>query len=438
MAHVHTTWSSGTLTPMELARLARRRGVEAVFLTDHAAVTATRGLAPFENLLAVSRELPSVLPDEAATYLEALREAQEATGVFLVPGMEVTAHAEWSGLCVQGMRRHIAVLGLHDPRAWADLPVPRNFGLLHLSTVPWFPTTVALAGAALAGAVGRAARSRPGRWSAAAMVAVNLAAAGHLLLSPATPWPVQGPAARRAGWQPYQAVLNAVRPFGGLAFWAHPDAVPAPRSAKAGPVRVTLEDAPYPEALLKTSGYVGFEGLIGTATPSLAPGGTWDQAIQAALARGSEPPWSLACQDFHSDSESGGWLGEFLVVLRVPESTEAACLEALRRGEFYGVRCSKTDALTLPEFSLRPSGSGVELQAAVGSRTPEPVTVSLVRDGALMETVEGETPLRITRAVAAPLGRATYFRLEVRGPQGLRLVTNPLVWPARVPQAGAS
>ncbi|MBI5444685.1 MAG: hypothetical protein HY900_26160, partial [Deltaproteobacteria bacterium] len=145
-----------------------------------------------------------------------------------------------------------------------------------------------------------------------------------------------------------------------------------------------------------------------------------------------------ACQDFPAYGEAGGWLVEFLVVLRVPDVTEGACLGALRRGEFYGVRCSKSDALTLPEFSLRSTGSGVELQAAVGSRNPEPVTVSLVRDGALLETFAGETPLRITRAVAAPPGRATYFRLEVRGPQGLRLVTNPLVWPARPPRAGAS
>jgi hypothetical protein len=55
------------------------------------------------------------------------------------------------------------------------------------------------------------------------------------------------------------------------------------------------------------------------------------------------------------------------------------------------------------------------------------VEVRLIRSGVVVQTLRGDTPVTV-RWTEPPLASdaALYFRLEARGPAGLRLLSNPI------------
>jgi hypothetical protein len=69
----------------------------------------------------------------------------------------------------------------------------------------------------------------------------------------------------------------------------------------------------------------------------------------------------------------------------------------------------------------------VHVAIGTASGRPLPVEIRFIRSGALIQTFRSATPLalRWTESPLAP--EATlYYRLEVKGPAGLRLLSNPI------------
>ncbi|GAB4250253.1 hypothetical protein [Deferrisoma sp.] len=433
-AHVHTVWSGGAHTPEEIGRLAAERGVDAVLLADHDLVRAVWGVPPFEHLLAWRVDRPSVLARGPAAYLAEVAAATRATGVLLVPGAEVSAHARWEGLpgdlALRGWRRHLLLYGLADPEAWEDLPVPGNTGRVRWDRLPWGPLVGAGLGLLVSLGLWASAR-RPGerRW-AAGLAAVNLLGLGHLALTPAVPWPVQGPAAVRAGWAPYQAVIDHGRAHGALVVWAHPDAAPADERVGEGLASATLRDEPYPEALVATRGTHGFEALVAGPSPSADPGGPWDAAATRSAAAGEAPPWGFAGQDLHRDGRAG-WLGEIVLLVDAAEASWPALREALAAGRFTVARREPHREAHVAWFSPAPDGASVRVRIE-GSPGLE-AALTLVAAGRPVARARVRVPAEVTLPLP-PAPSPQPVRLRLEGPGALRALTNPVLVPAAPPK----
>jgi hypothetical protein len=116
----------------------------------------------------------------------------------------------------------------------------------------------------------------------------------------------------------------------------------------------------------------------------------------------------------------------------------------MRAGRLYALQRTPDVSLVLDQFQAvlpgRPpaeSGSTLflvireqpEIQAAIRT-SPErrmAVEARLIRSGVVVQSVRGETPI-IIRWKDAPLSPNTrlYFRLEVHGPAGHQILSNPI------------
>ena len=77
----------------------------------------------------------------------------------------------------------------------------------------------------------------------------------------------------------YQRVIDYVREHDGVVYWSHPESLSGDvRSEGALAVRQS-----YPEDLLATDDYHGFEGLYGDRITVTLPSRTWDQALMQYL-----------------------------------------------------------------------------------------------------------------------------------------------------------
>src|SRR5262249_30014604 len=161
--------------------------------------------------------------------------------------------------------------------------------------------------------------------------------------------------------------------------------------------------------------------------------------VEYARGERSRPAWALAESAFHGHT-AGKRVGPVHTVFLVEEKSEAAVLDALRRGRMYAVQRTKEVGFDLAEFSatagavsagrgetltVRP-GTPIDVRIAVdasdGGR--HDVRVTLVRNGRLEALERGATPFRAVRRVNAETAPLV-LRVEARGAQQ-RVLANPI------------
>jgi hypothetical protein len=238
---------------------------------------------------------------------------------------------------------------------------------------------------------------------------------------------------------PHQALIDDVGRRGGATVWSFPEA-PDAGERHVGPVRVSWKTAPYADDLLRTSGYTAFGAVYEQPTTFTRPGDRWDRLLtQYAAGQRSRPVWAVGESGFHA-ARAGKRLGPIQTVFLVGERSEAAVLDALRRGRMYAVR--RGDApLVLADFvAVAPAGSagaGETLTAAPGTpleiratveaanARPHPLRVTLVKNGEVIAAWTGTTPLQVVHREPAEAGRR-YYRLEARVSSSDYLISNPV------------
>jgi hypothetical protein len=453
--HVHTDFSTGDLSLDEIATRAERQGIGAVFLADNLLLRVEYGVPPFRSLLRVSREEASVLGRGVERYLARVAEAgQRHPSVVLVPGVEVMPHYRWTGsaldgdLTVHNLQKNILVLGLTDPVALRSLPAvgsaaTRTYSLESVvEAVPVLPLVLGL------WLVVRPARPRPGRGRprsttprqralGLALSALGLAAAWRgfpFAVDALSPY-------RDLGIAPYQDLIDIAETRGAAAVWSFPDAFDYGEERILG-FRVARRTEPYGDDLLRTYRYTGFGGVYEDTVRFAAIGGGWDYLLgQYARGERSRPAWLVGESGFHGDGD-GKWIGAAETVLLVPTRTDAALLEALRRGRAYGVlRTDRTNTPVLERFTLTAGGAlalsgetiraepGAALEVRVGIRmsdgSEQPIRVTLVRNGGTTRVWTGTTPLDAAHLELFD-GTPAYFRLDVRGPRTSYMLSNPI------------
>lgn len=451
--HVHSDITTGDLPLEDLVRAAERQGIEALLLAENYLVRIEYGVPPFRALTRVAHEEQSVLDFGLGRYLARVAEVRrQYPHVLLLPGVEVIPHYYWTGPplgpTVHNTQKNLLVFGVTDAETLASLPV---IGNRRESLYTWqsaldaAPGLLVIPGLALL----LIKRRRPRRLGRTVVIIRQRSwLSGGLLvglgvLSLVRAWPFT--ADRYPPWQdeglaPHQALIDRVEGLGGATAWSFPEAVDA-GERRIGPIRVTWETEPYADDLLKTFRYTAFGGLYEQATRVVDPGGAWDRLLaQYAAGERSRPAWALGESGFHGLA-AGKRLGTVQTVFLTAEKSEAAVLEALKRGRLYALSRTLEAGLVLADFSIvgggaaavsgealrLPAGTPIEVRIALDASDPGglPLRVTLLRDGAVAEAWTGRTPFSVVYRDTVP-GPSTVFRLDARSGAAHRLLTSPI------------
>lgn len=457
--HVHSTVSTGTLSLQSLAERAEQQGLDVLILSENFTLRYDYGLRPLEGVLKHQVAFPSVMEYGIERFLEDVHVVQQRhPNLIIVPGVEVAPHYYWTGslagrdLTMHNAQRNLLVIGLEKAADYASLPArgnPRSFawdekslanGLPLLLVVPavwlWLPRKPQMPG-----------------WNEpvsplrrVVAVTVMLLCAGLLINA----WPMTSPTFSsydaQAGYHPYQALIDAATQRGALVFWSMTEARDFSRHSFGPLGMVTVKTEPHPEGLILTHGYTGFGGLYQETRRVVAPGGVWDQVLQARVtdSRGSIPTM-IGETAFHGLDDAGKDLDRVYTVVHCTERTAASVLTALRAGHAYAVaRGDQGILLQLDEFRVTTAGASRsaeigetldgresrEVMVRVGisavDQKPHPARLRLIRSGQVIGQIEGQTPLQYEMADReAPAGEWLTYRVEVVGRSG-ELLTNPI------------
>ncbi|MBI3637245.1 MAG: hypothetical protein HY216_13710 [Candidatus Rokubacteria bacterium] len=451
--HVHSNITTGDLSLDELAAVAERQGIGALLLAENYLLRIEYGLPPFRALTRVVREERSVR-GSLRTYFDRVADARRNhPRVVIVPGVELVPHYFWAGapwtgrMTLYNVQKNIIVYGINDLDTLARLPVianppPRNYTTQ--SVFDALPVLLVIPGIALF-FVKRVERRqllhavvlvRHRRW-VSGLVLVAIAGIAFVRA-----WPFATdlyPPYADFGTAPFQTVIDAAERRGGATLWSFPEAPDAGRES-VGPVTVTWETQPYADDLLRTFRYTSFGGLYEQRVRFVDPDDGWDRLLrEAAAGERSRPAWAIGESGYHGAS-AGKRLGSILTVF-LAEPSEAAILDAYRRGRMYALQRVQDRGLVLDEFTLTadnvtgrmgdtvraPLGAPVEIRVAVSASdgTPQPVRVLLLKDGTLVEGWTATTPFRGTHRELAGDTPGVY-RVDVRGPEPHRILANPI------------
>jgi hypothetical protein len=477
--HVHSTLSSGSLSPEELAAQARGAGLDGMVLTENYDLHIDYGVWPLRGLLRYGVDYPSIRRLGAAVYLNKVHALQQRhPDLMIIPGVEAMPHYFWTGSLRQGdltlhnTQKNLLLVGLDDP---AQLTA-----VMEGDRAPWRPRLfwpLLLAGPAVwlwkrervvevkmrFFQLSRRRYRRP--------EAIAVAVVGGLLLtnnlvsaSGASAYDPYGP---DPGDAPAQRLIDAARSAGGLIFWSLPEAIDdhhyrmsdlAAQGGSLGVIgkvlawydgSVSVRTDPYPASLASTTGYTGFGAIYEDTVRVTEPGAGWDRLLQAYLdgAR-AEPVWGIGELAYHDEGVGRKRFGDVQTVVLAESRSVPAVVSALRRGAFYARQRQPGWGLILEQWSIhregdRPiapaeAGSGQTLSSASGlpvtvrlavsasDGRSEPVRVRIIKSGRMWREFTAQTPFdQHWTDVAPPANGRDYYRVEVgRGDQ--HLLSNPI------------
>ena len=452
--HVHTTFSTGSEDVGAVVQRARAAGIQALLFTENYALTFEYGVSPLAGIVRWREGFPSLSPSHLPAYMEAMRQARERhPDMILLPGFEVIPYYYWTGslldrnLTMDDGQKNLLVFGLERPEDLRALPIVAN--RRPLGAADWPPRLIPLALVGPGVWLCRLRRVRfvrwrqfrirgevRYRWAGVAILALALLLALNSFLAGASYWnPQDGP----RGYAPHQAVIDYVAARGGATVWSMPEARDFSVYRRAG-LTVTTRTEPYPEALADTRGFTAFGALYADTTSIEEPGGLWDQLLLDSLAN-RRRGWPVAVGEtaFHAAGEAGKQLDQVQTVFMAATPTPAGILEAMRAGRAYAHIRPADFALVLDGFTVNGAGlgettaaePGAPLRIALALGTSDgkahAVEVRLIRNGAVLATRKGTTPLALDfEDREAPRAEAWYYRLDARGERGARLLTNPI------------
>jgi hypothetical protein len=454
VVHVHSRLSTGEKSIDELARIARGEGIGALFVVENYLLRVEYGLAPFRALTRVAHDEPSLMTTGLERYLEEVARARLShPEVVVVPGVEVIPHQHWSGsplarsMLLHNTQKNLLVFGVTDLAALRSLPASgnpyaRRYGWQ--SVVDALPALLVVPGFVLL-AVGRVRRVRIGRAIVIERRRPWLAAGIMILVGAATvvrAWPFtvdRYPPWQDFGVAPHQALIDHVERLGGATVWSFPEAADEGRRSVAG-VRVAWRTDPYPDDLMRTFKYTAFGALYAQSTRFEQAGARWDRLLaEYAAGERSRPAWGLGEAGLHA--VGGKPIGGIQTVFLVRDKTEAAVLDALRRGRLYALQRLPEGALQLADWSVGSGDataiSGETLRVATGTEIAvriavdavgtgaAGVRVTLVRNGAVLDGWSGDTGVRATHREVFD-GRPIVFRIDARGRPPHRILGSPI------------
>lgn len=455
--HVHSTMSTGSLSLESLARRAEEQQLDVLILSENLTLRYDYGLQPFEGILKYQVTFPSVMEYGIRRFLDEVHAVQRRhPNLIIIPGVEVAPHYYWTGSLLHGdltmhnAQRNLLVIGLEKVEDYEHLPSRGNsysFVWGWQSVINGLPLLLLAPAILLWTSRGSSGSDRSGPATRRRLVLpiFLVMTSGALMVNA---WPMKMPAYSAyddtAGYRPYQTLIDTAVERGALVFWSMTEARDFSRHSFGPLGTVTIKTEPHSEALILTRGYTGFGGLYQDARRAIAPGGVWDQLLNARPAHDQDMfPTLMGEVAFHGTADAGKDLDRVYTIVQASDRTASGIMAALKTGRSYAVaRGDQNVLLQLDEFRVvnrgQSAGIGETLNGGTSGDLVVRVGVSaidgrsyaaklrVIRSGRVIKQIEGQTPFQIEHVdLEAPRGGGLNYRVEVVG-QGGELLTNPI------------
>lgn len=441
IADVKTRFSRGCSTLQEVAELARARGIDTVIFGDQARDALEYGLVPFERVIKKRNENSSVLTVGASAYIsEVYDNDKQFAETLLIPGTEVAPFYYWTGnvfkgdLVANNSDKHLFVVGLSAPEVYEQLPIlDSNFSKRYLTRYQYF-----FGGCVVFFLLSLVPVFKGYKRKITGVVA------GLMFLLVVNNQPLRSsPFSQYSGdlgTQPYQELIDYVNDNGGLVFWNHMEATNGARQEG----RVGYSTIPYPEDLVLTSGYTGFQSVADFPIMQVEPGNEWDHVLGEYLeGKREKPAWGYGGNNYLcEDGETK--LGDIRTIFLVREKSRDEVLDAMASGRMYAVRQTGDERLSLDEFTVSDITSGqvavmgeeltasdfpeIKIKVRATKGTEQTVRLSIIRNGLEVKQETAALPYElIWRDVDVNKEEGpVFYRLKVEATATSYLVSNPI------------
>ncbi|MFH1727728.1 MAG: hypothetical protein ABIA04_04850 [Pseudomonadota bacterium] len=456
--HVQSSYSSGEDSIPTIAKRAYDKGISIVMMTDTLIKEVFYGFPPFRNVLGVSVSESSILKNGPAEYLKIIEKVNDDyydKGLIMIPGCEASPFHYWEGsvfkgdLTIKDWRRHLHVVGLYKPWQYKQLPVVHG-GWTKRNIRKYMFVFLMFSLAIILGIVLIMKKGY------IRYIGIIIAIFG--LMGTINNFPLRSskynPYYGSYQHSPYQHFINKANTFGGMVFYAHPESNKEEEEISGRGflsfLKLKMKTAKYPNLLVKTRDYAGFEGAYSRSAKAIYAGNQWDKVLGEYLNRVRDlAPWTISGGDYHGLKPEGGWgnieSGQTILLLKNFELTEI--FAAMWEGRMYSVRngkqASENGYLIMPKFYLENSEetqkaiSGQELVTSklvnlnINLKTTLDKAVELklmiIKNGELIKEEKIKTPyeLVITDDVSAEF--KGYYRIIAEG-SSYQLVSNPIFY----------
>ena len=438
VADVKTRFSRGCYTVKEIAELARVRGIDTVIFGDQARDTLEYGLFPFERIIRKQYEKSSVLTVGASAYTSEINDNDEQfKETLLVPGTEVAPFYYWTekgALVANNTDKHLFVVGFGGPEPYEQLPILNsNFSKRYLAQYQSFFGGCAALFFLCIIAIMKGYKKKT--YSILASIMFLLAINNQPFRS--SPF---NQYSGDQGVQPYQQLIDYVNDSGALVFWNHMEADGGIRQEG----QISYKTEPYPEDLMLTSGYTGFQSAANFPVTQIEPGNEWDNVLGGYLeGTRKKPVWGYGGSNYLcEDGEIK--LGGIRTIFLVRKKSRDDILEAMARGRMYAVRQTGVERLSLDDFTISDIKSGrkatmgeelrssdfpeLKIKVRLTKGTEQTVHLSIIRNGSEVKQETITLPYELTwRDVDFNREEGpVFYRLKVEADSENYLVSNPI------------
>jgi len=441
IADVKTRFSRGCSTLRDVAEMARAKGIDTVIFGDQARDSLEYGVVPLERIIRKRNENASILTMGAPAYIAEVNDNdKQFEETILISGSEVAPFYYWTGSVLNGNLiannpdKHLFIVGFDEPEIYEQLPIlDSNFSKRYLAHYQNYFYGYLIFFLLFLTIFLKGYKKKLTRVFAGVMF---LLALNNIPFKSSPFSQYKGD----LGAEPYQELIDYVTSNGGLIFWNHME---APNKIKQKG-RVSYKTEPYPEDLVLTSGYTGFQSVADFPIMQIEPGNEWDNVLNKYL-EGSrkKPVWGYGGNNYLCENGDTK-LGEIRTIFLVRQKSRDEILEAMASGRMYAVRQTGDERISLDNFTLSDIISGqqatmgeelisndfpeLKIKVRMTSGTEKTVRLSVIRNGIEVKQEKVSLPYELTwRDVNLNKNNGPlFYRLKVEADSKNYLVSNPI------------
>ena len=441
VADVKTNFSEGCASIKDIGNQSERLGIDAVIFGDYARNSIEFGAKPFERIFKNATEGPSVLGRGASGFISEVNDNdRQIKETILIPGVETIPFYFWSGsnydknLTAHNWDKHLMVIGLPTAQEYEQLPL-QNSNLSSKYTNSLLNQFAILAFLFMV-SVGTVYKGYARILTVPLMVLLLLLTINN---HPFRSSPFDAYHGDQ-GMQPYQNMIDYANSNGAMVFWNHMEPISSIR--KHG--TTSLATVPYPDDLLKTKNYTGFQVVGDHPIQQAEAGQQWDQALMEYLqGQREQPVWGYGGNNYLCEGQNGDRLGSVRTIVLVREKNRDTLLDAIRKGRMYSVRQVDENRLSLDEFIVEDQKTGqqatlgqeltstdfpavkIKLRSIKGGN--KTARIQVIRNGVLVKQENVSLPYELTwRDVGNDQEGRAYYRIKASVNSMDHLVSNPI------------
>ena len=441
VADIKTNFSEGCSSIQDLANQAERQKIDVVMFGDYARNSMEFGIKPFERIFKNIIHGPSVLDGGAGGYISEIKENdRQFERTLLIPGVETIPFYFWTGsnydknLTAHNWDKHLLVFGMDTAQDFEQLPLPNsNFSKKYTHELL---NNFIIIGFIFMVTVGAVYKGYYRKITVPLMLLFALMTLNNHPFQSSPFDPYHG----NRGMEPYQNLIDFATSKGALVFWNHME-TDSGISQKGATV---LETLPYPDDLLKTRNYTGFQAVGDKPIRQTEPGQQWDQVLMQYLNGNREHPvWGFGGNDYFCEDQKGDRLGSVRTIFLVRERNNDTVLDAMKNGRMYAVRQADANRLSLDEFVVGDQKVGNQVtmgQELVATDFPaiklklrsvqggnKTAQIQIIRNGSLVKVETVSLPYELTwRDVGVDRKGPVYYRIKAQVSSEDHLVSNPI------------